>query len=161
MWEEAMKHVTWLQNCTPSRAINGKTPYEMRHGKKPYMAGIQEFGAAAYVKDLDAGKLDARAQVGRFVGYDFESKGYRIYWPHKRSISVERNVVFNKDDVLTKDDTVVIPGDILAEGERDKVIQNPETVAIENLEGQIMPKAEDLEMSQPLDLPSPTESTTD
>jgi hypothetical protein len=59
LWEEAMKHVAWLQNRTPSRAINGKTPYEMRHGKKPYMAGIQEFGAAAYVKDLDAGKLDA------------------------------------------------------------------------------------------------------
>jgi hypothetical protein len=76
LWEEAMKHSAWLQNRTPSRALDGKTPYEKRHGKKPHLAGIQEFGAAAYVKDLTAGKLDARAQVGRFVGYDFESKGY-------------------------------------------------------------------------------------
>ena len=64
LWEEAMKHATWLQNRTPARAIDGKTLYEMQHKKKPYLAGIQEFGVAAYVKDLKAGKLDAHAKVG-------------------------------------------------------------------------------------------------
>lgn len=160
LWEEAMKHVAWLQNRTPSCTINRKTPYKMHHGKKPNMAGIQEFGAAAYVKDLDAGKLDARAQVGRFVGYDFKSKGYRIYWPNKHSISVERNVVFNENDVLTNNDTVVIPGDILAEGERDKIIQNPENATTGDLKGQIEPKAEDPETSEPSDLLNPVKPTT-
>ena len=83
LWEEAMKHATWLQNRTPAHAIDGKTPYEMQHKKKPHLAGIQEFGVAAYVKDLKAGKLDAHAKVGRFIGYDSESKGYWIYWPQK------------------------------------------------------------------------------
>ena len=64
LWEEAMKHATWLQNRTPARAIDGKTLYEMQHKKKPHLAGIQEFGVAVYVKDLKAGKLDARAKVG-------------------------------------------------------------------------------------------------
>jgi len=41
---------------------------------------------AAYVKDLGAGKLDARAQKGRFVGYDSESKGFRIYGPESRKL---------------------------------------------------------------------------
>ena len=59
-----MKHTTWLQNRTPARAINGKTLYEMQHKKKPHLAGVQEFRVAAYVKDLKAGKLDARAKVG-------------------------------------------------------------------------------------------------
>ena len=36
----------------------------MQHKKKPHLAGIQEFGVTAYVKDLKAGKLDARAKVG-------------------------------------------------------------------------------------------------
>ena len=76
LWEEAMKHSTWLQNRTPTHALDGKTPYEMQHGKKPYLAGIQEFGTAAYVKDLDASKLDSKVRVGRFVGYNSESKGY-------------------------------------------------------------------------------------
>ena len=84
-----MKHATWLQNQLPAQALDGKTPYEMIHKQKPNLAGIQEFGAAAYVKDLKAGKLDARAQVGQFVGYDSKSKGFRIYWPGKRSVSVE------------------------------------------------------------------------
>jgi hypothetical protein len=41
-----------------THALNGKTHYEMAKGKKPHLAGIQEFGAAAYVKDLKARKLD-------------------------------------------------------------------------------------------------------
>ena len=99
LWEEAMRHTTWLQNRTPTRALNGKTPFEVKHNEKPHLGGIQEFGVAAYVKDLKAGKLDARAQMGRFVGYDSESKGYRIFWPRKRTVSVERNVVFNEKDI--------------------------------------------------------------
>ena len=125
LWEEAMKHATCLQNRTPARALKGKTPYEMRHKKKPNLNGIQEFRAAAYVKDLKAGKLDARAKMGRFVGYNSESKGYRIYWPGKRSITIERNVVFNQDDVQNSDETTIIPGDVQSEGEKDKVIQHP------------------------------------
>ena len=73
----------------PAQALEGKTPYEMLNKKVPNLAGIQEFGAAAYMKDLKTGKLDARAKVGRFVGYNSESKGYRIYWPGKRSVTVE------------------------------------------------------------------------
>ena len=64
LWEEAMKHVTWLQNYTLACAIDRKTPYKMQHKKKPYLAGIQEFRVTAYVKDLKAGKLDACAKVG-------------------------------------------------------------------------------------------------
>ena len=76
LWEEAMKHTTWLQNHTPAHAIDGKTLYEMQHKKKPHLADIQEFGVAAYVKDLKAGKLDAHAKIGQFIDYDSESKGY-------------------------------------------------------------------------------------
>src|ERR1700759_4661712 len=118
-----MLHSVWLQNRSATRALNGKTPYGMVNGVKPYLGGVQEFGVAAYVKDLKAGKLDARAVKGRLVGYDGEGKGYRIYWPEKRTVSIERNVVFNPEDTLT-DDLVIVPGDVLAEGERDKVTQN-------------------------------------
>ena len=120
-----MKHATWLQNRTPAHAINGKTPYEMQHKKKPHLAGIQEFGVAVYVKDLKAGKLDACTKVGRFVGYDSESKGYQIYWPQKQSITVERNVVFNESDVTANDNIHITAGDAVDEGERDKILQPP------------------------------------
>jgi len=84
---------------------------------------------AAYVKDLKAGKLDARAQIGFFLGHDSESKGYRIYWPGKLSVTVERNVVFNKNNVKTLKNFTIISGNSLAEGERDKIIQDPKNNA--------------------------------
>lgn len=79
----------------------GKTLYEMVRGVKPYLGGLQEFGVAMYVKDLTAGKLDPCVTKGRFMGYDTESKGYWIYWPDKKSVSIEQNVIFNPEDLLT------------------------------------------------------------
>ena len=125
LWEEAMIYSNWLQNCTPTRANKGKTPYELRHKKKPNLAGIQEFGVMAYVKDLKGNKLDAQAKVGRFVGYDTESKGYRIYWPAKRSVTVEQNVVFNSDNIPNIPESAVIQDNAQSEGESQKIIQAP------------------------------------
>jgi len=96
-----MRHTTWLQNRTPAQALAGQTPYKAKNKRKPHLGGIHEFGVGAYVKDLKAGKLESRAQMGRFVGYDSESKGYRIYWHQKWSVTVERNVVFKENEVQT------------------------------------------------------------
>ena len=125
LWEEVMKHVTWLQNHTPTHAINSKIPYEMQHKKKPHLAGIQKFGVAAYIKDLKAGKLDAHTKVGQFVGYDLESKGHQIYWLQNGSITVKHNVVFNESDVTANDNIHITAGNVVDEGERDKVLQPP------------------------------------
>jgi hypothetical protein len=103
--EEAMKHSTWLQERTPAHVLNGKTPYEIKNKKKPHLADIHELGAVAYIKVLKAGELGA--QVGQFIGYDSESKEY-----------------YNG--------VAIIAGDVLAEGERDKIIQNPTPTAHTN-----------------------------
>ena len=134
LWEEAMKHVAWIQNRSPHSALDGKSPYKMKHKKVYHLGNIHEFGTAAYVKDLKVGKLDAHAKLGWFVGYNSESKGFCIYWPNKWSVTVECDVIFNQEDVLTKSDHVVIPGDVLSEGEKDKVIQHPERAAKTNVE---------------------------
>ena len=169
LWEEAMRHTTWLQNRTPTRALDGKTPYEMRSKKKPHLAGIQEFGMAAYVKDLKAGKLDARAKIGRFVGYDSESKGYRIYWPGKRSVTVERNVTFDEKDLHSTENHAIIPGDVLSEGEREKVIQHTKSNIVNTEEpgdDTVSGQAESKEKQEPqpsnsIPFPSTPEQPTD
>ena len=63
LWQEVMLHATWLQNRMPAQALEDKTPYKMLNKKVPNLAGIQEFGAAAYMKDLKAGKVDACANI--------------------------------------------------------------------------------------------------
>lgn len=110
-----------------------------------------------YVKDLTAGKLDSCAQVGRFVGYDSESKGYQIYWPHKCSVTVEQNVIFNEDDILIKTDTIVISGNTLAEGEIDKVIQHSATSNLENEQAELQQDLNEPE-NQPENPELPTNS---
>ena len=126
-----MNHSTWLQNQLPAAMLENKTPYKAQHNKKPHLAGIQEFGAAAYVKDLKARKLDAWAQVGQFVGYDSKSKGYGIYWPEKRSVTVECDIVFNENNVQAADRLVNLSNGILSEGEMEseKFIQHPKNCA--------------------------------
>ena len=95
LWGEAISHATWVKNRAPTRALDGKTPFEKRYGEKPSMRDLHEFGCKVWVHIKDAGKLNAQAAEGRFVGYAGDSKdGYRIYWAAKRTVTVERNVKF-------------------------------------------------------------------
>ena len=113
----------------------------------------------AYVKDLNAGKLDLKARVGRFVGYNSESKGYQIYWPKQKSISVERNVVLNANNITLEEENVPIPMDALAEGERDKVIQSPKLSPLsEKSNNQTEPENEPEVGEEPEKVPFPLEN---
>lgn len=58
LWAETMMHSAWLQNRSATHALDRKTPYKVRNGKKPNLMGIQGFSAVAYIKDLATGKLD-------------------------------------------------------------------------------------------------------
>ena len=119
----------------------------MKLGRKPNLGHIHEFGVAAYIKDLKARKLDPRALVSQFVGYDIESKGYWIYWPTKRSITVERNIVINENNVHTTENLTIIRDNALSEGERIKDIQsipkNSGNVEDTEIESQSKPDAEE------------------
>ncbi len=49
-----------------------------------------------WVHDGMNGKLDGRSNEGVWVGYNQDSThAHRIYWPEKRTVSVERNVKFD------------------------------------------------------------------
>ena len=66
------------------------------------------------------------------MGYDLESKGFHIYWPNKWSATVKCDVIFNQEDILTRSNHVIIPSDVLSEGEREKLIQHPKNTAKTN-----------------------------
>jgi len=76
LWAEAANHFIWLRNRVPTKTLpNYQTPIEIATGYRP-----------------DSSKLGSKVNNGRFVGIDEESKGFRIYWEDKRSITIERNV---------------------------------------------------------------------
>jgi hypothetical protein len=64
------------------------------YGVRPEIWGIHLWGSQGRVRSLTTGKLDLRGREGRFVGYNAESKGCRVYWTDSRTIGVERNLIF-------------------------------------------------------------------
>ena len=107
LWAEAIHHAAWLCARIPSCALpRCTTPIERATGQKPNLKRVLVFGAVVWVKVQDAGKLDSQAVEGHFVGYDKESKGYRLYFPKHRSIVVERDLYFDKDAVIEVRDIV-------------------------------------------------------
>ena len=107
LWLEAMQFAMWIRNRTTTHALGGKTPYEALYGVKPDISNLHLWGSRVWVRDLTAGKLDPRGREGRFVGYDSESKGYRVYWIDSRTVGVERDLVF--EDRPITNELVLLP----------------------------------------------------
>ena len=96
LWAEAVTHAVYLKNRTWTCTIGNTTPYEILYGQKPNLANIQPWGCKVRVHRPVKSKLEDRSQIGRWMGFDEETKdGHRVYWPGKRRVSVERNVKFN------------------------------------------------------------------
>ncbi|THH04537.1 hypothetical protein EW146_g10150, partial [Bondarzewia mesenterica] len=95
LWAATMSHTVWLWNRTGTRTMPGTTPYEKVHGQKPDLNNLHEWGCKVWVKIEGRNKLEAQADKGCFVGYSAESKGVLVYWPAKRRIGVERNIIWD------------------------------------------------------------------
>jgi hypothetical protein len=111
LWAEALLYHVWIRNRVPTRALqDSKTPLEMATGRKPDLSTVHPWGCKAWVKRLDVGKLEPRAVECRFVGIDTESKGYRIYWPGKNRVGIERDVYFNENEALEPEEVQIEGG---------------------------------------------------
>ena len=111
LWGEAINHAIYLKDHTLTKALDGKTPYEAFHGQKPNLHGLPEFGSQVWVHDTSGSKLDGRAVIGQWVGFNKDSSGHRIYFPDKWTISIRCSVKFD-----TADMKVYIPQVVSTEG---------------------------------------------
>ena len=104
LWAEAVKIVVNVQNCTPHRVLENKTPEEVFSGKKPEVSHFRIFSCPIYIhipKEKRT-KLDPSGRNGIFVGYSEISKNYRIYFPIFKNIDINRDVTFDKDSAYNK-----------------------------------------------------------
>jgi hypothetical protein len=93
-WGEAVVTAVYILNRSPTKALNGMTPYEAWHGRKPAVSHLRVFGCLSFTKELGhIGKLDNRSTPGVFISYAEGSKAYRILDPGTlRAHSARRNV---------------------------------------------------------------------
>jgi len=153
LWAEATAHAVYLKNRTWTRTIGEMTPYEILYGRKPNLSNIQSWGCKVRVHDTGGSKLDGHSKIGRWMGFDSETRdGYRIYWPERRMVTVERSVKFNFDNEVS---VGVLP----LEGESKHVEQQPNTTQPipETTETPI--EAPDAEKIVEPDIVEPTEPT--
>ena len=125
-WAEAIATATYIRNRCPTKAVQGMTPYEAWHGKKPMVNHLRVFGCDAYahVPKDERSKFDSKARKCVLVGYGQETKGYRLYDPIRQKILHSRDIKFNEDEKegekVTNNDTdhhivLELPGDVDSE----------------------------------------------
>jgi len=60
LWGEAACHVVWLMNHTSTKAVTGRTLYEVAFGKKPDLRDVREWGEKVWVRIEGGNKLGGR-----------------------------------------------------------------------------------------------------
>ncbi|GKB24154.1 retrovirus-related pol polyprotein from transposon TNT 1-94 [Tanacetum coccineum] len=98
LWAEVVATACYTQNRSLIHTRHNKTPYELVHGKKPDLTFLRIFGALCYPTNdsEDLGKLKAKEDIGIFVGYAPNRKGYRIYNKRTRRIMEKIHVQFDE-----------------------------------------------------------------
>ncbi|XBI71622.1 hypothetical protein VPH35_065793 [Triticum aestivum] len=97
-WGEAVTTAVYLLNRAFTRSVDGATPYEAWHGRKPEVSHLRVFGCVAHVKSARPllKKLDDRSTPMVHIGYEPGSKAYRVYDPATHRVHVSRDVVFDE-----------------------------------------------------------------
>ncbi|KAL4378928.1 hypothetical protein GQ457_02G031910 [Hibiscus cannabinus] len=97
-WAEAVSCAVYLSNRSPTKNMDNVTPQEAWSGRKPSVRHIRVFGSIAYAHVPDQGrlKLDDRSSKYVFIGYDSNSKGYKVFNPNNGRIVISRDVEFDE-----------------------------------------------------------------
>ncbi|GKG08590.1 retrovirus-related pol polyprotein from transposon TNT 1-94, partial [Tanacetum coccineum] len=98
LWAEAINTACYTQNHSLIRLCYNKTPYELMQDKKPDLSFFYVFGALCYPTNNndDLGKLDAKANIGIFVGYALAKKAFKIYNKRTQKIIETIHVSFDE-----------------------------------------------------------------
>jgi len=95
LWAEALHFVVWVKNRTLTKALGNVTPFEKLTGKKPYLAGVPEWGQCVWVHTNVNSKLGVHTKLVHWVGYSGDSThAHCIYWAGAKKISTEQDVKF-------------------------------------------------------------------
>ncbi|GJS45479.1 retrovirus-related pol polyprotein from transposon TNT 1-94 [Tanacetum coccineum] len=111
LWAEAVATACYTQNRSIIRRRHGKTPYELLHDRKPDLSYLHVFGALCYPNNdsENLGKLQAKADIGIFIGYAPKKKAYRIYNRRTRKIIETIHVDFDELTTMASEQSSLEP----------------------------------------------------
>ncbi len=98
MWSEVFKAIDYLNNRTPKKSLNWKTPMKTLTEDKPKLSHLQSYECRAYALKHNIprkDKLKPRAHIDHLVEYDFINV-FRIWILSRMRIIRIRDVIFDK-----------------------------------------------------------------
>jgi hypothetical protein len=99
-WDESVSYAISVHHMMPSNAphLQGKSPWEERHGEKPPTHRLHEWGCVAFPYVDGTRTFANRGRRAYFVGLaKRDDDGYRFYDPVKRTIFHAKDAVFVGD----------------------------------------------------------------
>ena len=88
------------------------------------MRRLHKWGSQVWVHTLEGTKLDGWSKIGKWIGFEETSNGHQIYWPNKRSVTIERSIKFSNGNKIFAPILVAKP--IQGEDEPTNLQNNPE-----------------------------------
>lgn len=97
-WAEAAATAAYLNGFTPSAGLKKMSPDEAWYGRKRSISRLRTFGCAAYafVDKLKRTKLQSKTRKCVLMGYEPNTRNYRLWDPAKHTIIRARNVLFDE-----------------------------------------------------------------
>jgi transposase InsO family protein len=97
-WAEAINTACYSINRLYLHRILKKTPYELFTGKKPNISYFRDFGSKCFilVKTGRKSKFAPKAVEGFLLGYDSNTKAYRVFNKSTVLVEVSYDIVFDE-----------------------------------------------------------------
>jgi hypothetical protein len=101
LWTEAVNTANYIVNLSPTSANLGMTPEQRYSGKTPTVTHLKVFGNITFVHipKTNRKKLETKTMRCIFLGYDTESKVYRLYNPIQKKILLSQDVTIDESRV--------------------------------------------------------------
>jgi hypothetical protein len=101
-WDEVVNTIVYVLNWCPTKSVDGMTPFEAWHGRKPAVHHLRTFRCIVYVRNVTPHlkKPEDRCHKMIFVGYESGSKVYRAYDLITKCVHVTRGVVIDEQAQL-------------------------------------------------------------
>ena len=98
---EAVNWSIHVLNRIPTLSVQNMTPEEAWNGRKPNVDHFRIFGCICYVRiqDQTRTKLDDKGEKCIFLGVSDFSKAYKLYNPITKKIVINRDVIFDEENL--------------------------------------------------------------